>query len=110
MNLPAVETPPPPPYPAGSPRFQPGDRVVVKAGIAPGHIRTPWYLRGKTAVVERICGAFANPEELAYGRDGLPVIPLYRIRLTMAEVWGSDHPSPRDTIDAEVFEHWLERA
>lgn len=92
--------------PAGNARFSPGDAVRVKAGTAPGHVRTPWYLRGRTGRVERICGAFPNPEELAYGRDGLPARVLYRVRFAMEEVWGE--PSP-DTVDAEIFEHWLER-
>lgn len=111
----AKVTPPgfPPPYPPGNPRFGAGDAVRVRRGIAPGHIRTPWYLRGKTGVIERICGAFGKPEELAYGREGGQV-PLYRVRFTMAEVWGSEAPRsgrrPDDTIDAEIFEHWLEAA
>ncbi|MEM7237288.1 MAG: SH3-like domain-containing protein [Pseudomonadota bacterium] len=110
MTLPRV-TPPAfaPPYPAGSPRFSPGQTVRVRRGPAPGHIRTPWYLRGKTGVIERICGAFGNPEELAYGRKTRDV-PLYRIRFTMEEIWGETTETPSDTLDAEIFEHWLEEA
>lgn len=109
-TLPEV-TPPgfPPPYPAGTPRFQPGEAVRVKLGAAPGHLRTPWYLRGKAGRVERICGAFGNPEELAYHRDG-GRLSLYRVRFTMAEVWGAAAERGGDTIDAEIFEHWLEPA
>lgn len=108
--LPGVETPPAPPYPVGATRFQPGETVRVRMGRAPGHVRTPWYLRGRTGIVERICGAFPNPEELAYGRDGLPEVPLYRVRFSMAEIWGNGVERPADTIDAEIFEHWLEAA
>ena len=108
MRLPAVDPLPfDPPYPAGAPRFQPGQSVRVRPGVAPGHIRTPWYLRGKTGVIERICGAFGNPESLAYGRESQDV-PLYRVRFAMNEVWGDGVESPGDTIDAEIFEHWLE--
>jgi nitrile hydratase len=111
VKLPEVDPPPfPPPYPVANPRFGPGDVVRVRTGIAPGHMRTPWYLRGRTGRVERICGAFANPEELAYGRDGLPARPLYRVRFSMAEVWGAGTDRADDTIDAEIFEHWLEAA
>ena len=111
MSLPEV-TPPgfAPPYPPGNPRFSPGQTVRVRRGPAPGHIRTPWYLRGKTGVVERICGAFGNPEELAYGRAGSTDVPLYRVRFSMAEVWGEDTERADDTLDAEIFEHWLEDA
>ena len=93
--------------PCAEAAFAPGDVVRVRAGTAPGHVRTPWYLRGRTGRVERICGVFANPEELAYGRDGLPARVLYRVRFTMAEVWGADHATSGDTVDAEIFEHWL---
>ena len=109
MTLPTVETLPfEPPYPFDSAKYSAGQNVRVKRGAAPGHVRTPWYMRGKTGVVERICGAFPNPEELAYGRDGLPGRVLYRVRFTMAEIWGNDCDTPEDTVDAEIFEHWLE--
>jgi len=108
---PAVEPPGfPPPYPAGRPRFVPGTVVRVRTGTGPGHIRTPWYLRGRLGRIERICGAFPNPEELAYGRDGLPAVPLYRVRFAMGELWGDGLERSQDTVDAEIFEHWLEGA
>ena len=43
-----------------------GQPVRIKPMMPPGHIRTPAYLRGKSGVIERHLGAFANPEELAY--------------------------------------------
>ena len=109
--LPEV-TPPefPPPYPTGGGRFAPGDAVRVKRGDAPGHMRTPFYMRGRVGRVERICGDFPNPEELAYHRDGLPARPLYRVRFSMAELWGDAAERQADTVDAEIFEHWLEPA
>ncbi|MEM1382475.1 MAG: SH3-like domain-containing protein [Pseudomonadota bacterium] len=97
-----------PPYPAAAPGFAPGDAVRVKAGAAPGHIRTPWYLRGRKGRVERLCGDFPNPEELAYRRDGQPGRCLYRVRFSMAELWGHDAERPDDTVDVEIYEHWLE--
>ncbi len=105
-------TPPdfPPPYPTEGARFAPGDAVRVRTGAAPGHMRTPWYLRGHLGRVERICGDFANPEELAYRRDGQPARALYRVRFTMSEIWGVGAENPDDTLDAEIFEHWLEAA
>ncbi|MGX0879227.1 hypothetical protein ACSSV4_003936 [Roseovarius sp. MBR-154] len=84
------------------------ERVRVKPLTPPGHVRAPWYLRGKEGVIERPLGAFANPEKLAYG---LPAEekPLYRVRFTMAEVWGDRAEAPDDTLDAELYGHWLER-
>jgi nitrile hydratase len=93
-----------------APQFRPGDRVRVRRASPPGHVRTPWYIRGRTGEVERLCGAFANPEELAYNRDGLPRQPLYRVRFRQREVWPDYGGSDRDTIDVEIYQHWLEEA
>jgi Nitrile hydratase beta subunit, C-terminal len=93
-----------------TPRFKPGDIVVVRRAYPPGHIRTPHYIRGKSGVVERICGSFANPEELAYGRNGLPAQPLYRVRFAQSQVWPDYAGSSGDSIDIEIYEHWLEPA
>lgn len=84
-----------------------GQRVRVRSVMPPGHVRTPAYLRGKTGVIERELGDFANPEALAYRRPAPPK-PLYRVRFTMAEVWGATAENPDDTLDAEIFAHWLE--
>ena len=93
-----------------SPRFKPGDAVTVRRAYPPGHLRTPYYIRGKAGIVERICGSFANPEELAFGRDGLPAQPLYRVRFVQNQIW-PDYSGPGgDTVDIEIYEHWLEPA
>ena len=84
-------------------------RVRVKHLIPPGHVRTPHYLRGKCGVIERHLGAFPNPEDLAYGLEA-PTLPLHRVRFTMAELWGSAAEHPNDTLDAEIYDHWLEPA
>ncbi len=90
-------------------RFQVGDPVRVAAAHPPGHRRTPYYIRGKTGVIERYCGAFRNPEELAYGFSGEPRRHLYRVRFPQSEIW-QDYSGPaQDTLDLEVFQHWLEK-
>lgn len=81
----------------------------VRRDMPPGHVRTPAYLRGKTGWVERQLGPFPNPEELAYGHQARP-LPLMRMRFLMADVWGADTANPHDTIDAEIYSHWLEPA
>lgn len=83
------------------------ERVRVRRWAPPGHVRTPFYLRGKTGVIERRLGPFPNPEERAYGHPGREV-ELVRVRFTAAEVWGPDAERPDDTIDAEIYAHWLE--
>ncbi len=91
-----------------SAHFKPGARVQVRFAHPPGHCRTPYYVRGKAGVVERICGSFANPEELAYGRPGLPVRPLYRVHFDQRGLW-PDYQGPEgDGVEIEIFEHWLE--
>lgn len=92
-----------------SAKFGRGDRVAVRRAFPPGHIRTPHYIRGKAGTVERICGSFANPEELAYGRNGLPARPLYRVRFLQRDVWPDYSGGQGDTLDIEIYEHWLER-
>ena len=91
-------------------RFAPGDRVRVRWAHPPGHIRTPYYVRGKTGVIERICGSFRNPEELAYGRDGEPRRPLYRVHFDQSTLWPDDAGRADDGVEVEIYEHWLEPA
>ncbi len=81
----------------------------VRADMPPGHVRTPSYLRGKIGWVERTLGPFPNPEQLAYGLNA-QALPLLRVRFSMAEVWGDASETPTDTIDAEIYSHWLEPA
>lgn len=89
-------------------RFEPGARVRVRNDYPPGHIRTPAYIRGKNGVIERICGDFKNPETLAYGRDGLPKRTLYRVRFRQADVWPDYRGPADDSVDVEIYAHWLE--
>ena len=96
--------------PAPGRRFDVGDAVIVKRAFPPGHRRTPCYIRGKSGVIERICGAFPNPEELAYGFDGEPKKVLYRVRFKQKQVWQNYRGPDRDIIEMEIFEHWLEPA
>ena len=91
-------------------RFKRGDAVRVRAVEPRGHIRTPWYIQGKTGAVERVHGAFRNPESLAYGGDGLPKPSLYLVRFAHADVWKPRGRASRDAILVDVYEHWLEPA
>jgi nitrile hydratase len=90
-------------------RFEVGERIAVKRAFPPGHRRTPYYIRGKRGVIERICGTFPNPEELAYGFDGEPKRVLYRVRFTQKEVWPHYDGPDGDSLEMELYEHWLEK-
>lgn len=92
---------------AAGDKFKPGDRVKVKFEDRPGHIRTPWYIRGKTGCVERVYGEFLNPESLAFGRDGLPKKTLYLIAFNQSDVWGKSIKT-QDKVLVDIYEHWLE--
>jgi len=91
-------------------RFAPGDRVTVRKADPPGHLRTPYYARGHAGVIERLCGSFANPEELAYNRPGLPAQPLYRVRFRQQDLWPDYQGPVQDTVEIEIYQHWLEAA
>nr|WP_317055936.1 SH3-like domain-containing protein [Roseovarius sp. W115]MDV2929529.1 nitrile hydratase subunit beta [Roseovarius sp. W115] len=82
-------------------------RVRVKSMFPPGHVRAPFYVRGKTGEVEREIGPFGNPEQLAYGLTAEKKT-LYRVRFSMQELWGETAENPTDTVDVEVYAHWLE--
>ncbi len=90
--------------------FRAGDRVRVRITYPIGHVRTPYYLRGKAGTIERICGSFPNPEELAYRRNGLPARALYRVRFLQRELWPDYAGQPTDVLEAEIYEHWLQAA
>ena len=91
------------------PQFAPGEKVRVIDAHPLGHIRTPFYIRGHVGEIERLCGSFPNPEELAQMRDGLPPVPLYRVRFRQNEVWPDYRGSPNDVLEVEIYQHWLEK-
>jgi nitrile hydratase subunit beta len=96
-------------YPAVPVAFNVGQRVRVRDSAPLGHIRTPFYIRGHVGVIERLCGSFPNPEELAQMRDGLPAQPLYRVRFVQKDVWPDYRGSAADVVEIEIFQHWLEK-
>ena len=88
-------------------RFAKGDPVQVRLAYPPGHLRTPAFIRGKRGIVEDLPGAYANPEELAYGRSGTPVLQLYRVRFWQSDVWCKYTGPDVDSIFVDIYEHWL---
>ena len=51
-----------------------------------------------------------NPEESAYGFDGLPKKHLYRVRFYQNHIWEIYGGNPSDSLDLEIYEHWLRPA
>ena len=89
-------------------KFAPGDRVRVHERYPPGHVRTPWYCRGQIGEIERICGRFRNPEQLAYGNRDAAHEVLYRVGFPSPSLWPDYGGSERDRVEIEIYEHWLD--
>lgn len=91
-------------------KYGPGDAVHVRAAFPPGHVRAPFFIRGRDGVVEKLMGHYANPEELAYGRDGEPALALYRVRFKQVDLWDDYDGPAADSVVVDVYENWLETA
>lgn len=89
-----------------TPKFKPGDAVLVDDRDHDGHCRTPIYLRGRRGRVRDVLGVYENPEELAYYREA-EALPLYDVVFDWKEVWGEDSA---DQVAADIYEHWLKPA
>ena len=96
---------------ASAARFAAGDRVLVRDDWperrGPVHVRTPHYLRGRVGVVQRVLGAFPNPEDLAFARPA-PRRTLYHVLFAQPPLFGEGQKG--DDMLVELFEHWLEPA
>lgn len=89
-------------------RFDVGDRVRIARRFPAAHHRVPNYAKGAVGRVERVCAAFGRPESLATGGDGEPRQTLYRVRLQQTSLWPDYQGPQEDTLDIEIFEHWLD--
>lgn len=91
-----------------SARFAVGAKVAVRHAFPPGHVRTPFFVRGKSGVVTEILGPYRNPEALAYGRSGEPALPLYRVLFQTADLWQDYDGDAKDSTVVDIYENWLE--
>lgn len=91
-----------------APRFSEGQRVRVHALFPPGHIRTPYYTRGRIGTIASLAGMDPNPELLAYGVRDRPPVPLYRVRFALRDLWSTYSGNAEDAAVVDIFEHWLE--
>ncbi len=82
-----------------------GQPVRVRSSFPPGHVRTPFYVRGRQGRIVGLAAVHPDPGSLAYGGDGLPRQPVYRVSFTHAELWGSNAVD-RTVVDLQ--ESWLE--
>ncbi len=96
--------------PHNNKRYALGEKVQILDLAKAGHVRTPFYVRGKVGTIDHDCGNFENPEERAYGRIGLEPIALYRVRLMQKHLWDDYDGPPGDSLVLEIYEHWLRPA
>lgn len=92
-----------------TPRYSIGQCVRIADRTPPVHHRVPGYAKGQVGIVERVCGLHGRPETWIRG-DGVPVTRLYRVRIPQPRLWSGYAGAGGDTLDLEVFEHWLEPA
>lgn len=68
------------------PRFEVGDRVVVRNHTPAGHTRCPGYVRRATGTVRAYHGNHTYPDAAAHGSERSE--PLYNVRFAGEELWG----------------------
>ena len=90
-------------------RFAKGQRVRIADRTPAVHHRVPSYAKGRTGIIERVCGLHPEPERCIRG-DGKPFQRIYRVTLPQTELWAAYHGSDGDKLEIEIFEHWLEPA
>jgi len=91
-------------------RFQVGERVRIDDRFEARHHRTPAYVKGREGVVERVCQAHGRPEVLGYEDRDDVALPVYRVRLWQRDLWPRYDGRGDDTLEIEIFEHWLKPA
>jgi nitrile hydratase len=93
-----------------SAKFQTGEKVRIISNAFPiGHYRTPMYIRGKIGHIERVLSQFLNPEEEGYGKNDGVRIQLYGVRFKQIDIWPNYAGKSEDSLEIEIYEHWLEK-
>ncbi|MCC6008473.1 MAG: nitrile hydratase subunit beta [Rhodobacteraceae bacterium] len=88
------------------PELTPGTPVRIARRTPAGHVRVPGYAMGARGIVLSGYGPAEDPETLAYGVRGEPR-RVYRVRVSMAELWPGDGTGENDALEIEIYDHWL---
>lgn len=91
-----------------APRFKVGDRVLARNIHPDHHTRLTRYVRGKPGTVEIDHGIFAFPDTNSQSNGPKPQ-HVYGVRFHAQDLWGPD-ASPRDTVQIDLFDDYLEPA
>ena len=86
-----------------SERFRPGTRVRTVNADPAHHTRLPRYARGRSGVVVECEGRHPLPDRRVRGLPA-PAEPVYAVRFTAAELWGSGGHS----VTVDLWESYLE--
>ncbi len=91
-------------------QYSHGQAVRIADRLDERHHRVPAYVKGHEGTIVRICEPQVQPELSAYHDPGEPKQTVYRISLDQRDLWSDYTGSPEDTLEIEIFEHWLEPA
>jgi len=90
-----------------SARFAVGERVSIRKGSSRENDSTPYYVRGKSGIVEEICAPFTNPYRTASKPAGRAPPRTYRTRFSAREVWPELPGASGETFIIQLSEDWL---
>ena len=90
---------------SGTPRFKPGDRVLVHCEQKARHTRIPRYVRGKLGLVQSVRGVY---ELLDFKVEGVSVPePVYSVRFDARELWG-ERKEGNGSVCIDLWDSYLE--
>ncbi|MFC4294661.1 nitrile hydratase subunit beta [Novosphingobium tardum] len=92
-----------------APAFAVGAQIRARNIHPAGHTRLPWYVRGQVGCIVAHRGAFVFPDSHAHGLGPDPR-HMYSVSFTAEALWGPDARNPRDTVQLELWEPYLEKA
>ena len=84
-----------------------GSTVRVLDRPVTSHVRTPWYVRGRTGRVVAELGRWPNPELLAYGHADDEGVDLFRVEFDQIDLWPSYAGATGDRLMLDLYAHWL---
>lgn len=89
------------------PRFDEGDRVVVRNHNPEGHTRCPGYVRRAEGEVRACRGHHTLPDAAAHGEARTE--PLYNVRFDPEELWG-ERADRETAVSVDLWESYLRPA
>jgi nitrile hydratase subunit beta len=90
------------------PKFSVGQRVRARDMNPVKHTQLPRYARGRTGIILIDHGVYTFPDTNALYL-GEKRQHVYAVRFTARELWG-DNASPRDTVNIDMWDDYLEPA